>query len=444
MIKTTILFVACTLCNAQTPTPTTSPTSSPSLTFTPTMKPTNYPTFNESTMGSVRQALLEGLVIACGVAIFGIFLGCANWKQDRERAAKKLNKALKYSILRDELRRKSLPKANKEDQIENIEYFKERYYPGDRVVVLKRTRKDKNRMEHLSESTQIDDDVELKRKDDTVKFEKMEQGKNKKIENKNKMENVHKKKIGEHESPYNMHAHGVWSVEELEEGAIGVTRGKTGVVTRCADHVNRYIIEFDEKDLVVNVRLPQGVIQGATIRLPTGRHGNEEMELVVPKGKKPGHIVKAKMSGSGTKYIPTLAMKDNHDRIRKSSKLFVYDIIGITSKYEQEVVKAKYPDRDFDEEELDEIANEPNALWGIVCLLLFPLRLVFYYLTCKKCCNPFRSKKDDIEDDLNDDGSFEPGIEDREERLSSSSMDRPPPEQPKLDKNGREVKGISF
>lgn len=71
--------------------------------------------------------------------------------------------------------------------------------------------------------------------------------KNSKLDKKKSMANAHKKTIGEHGGAYGMHSHGVWSIEELQEGAQGVTRGKTGVVTRCADHVNRYIIEFDEK-----------------------------------------------------------------------------------------------------------------------------------------------------------------------------------------------------
>jgi hypothetical protein len=71
------------LCSAQAPS------------SAPTLKPTMFPTYTELTMGSVQQAFYEGVLAACGVAFFGLLLGLANWKHDRERAEKKLNKVKK-------------------------------------------------------------------------------------------------------------------------------------------------------------------------------------------------------------------------------------------------------------------------------------------------------------------------------------------------------------
>jgi len=65
-----------------------------------------------------------------------------------------------------------------------------------------------------------------------------------------------------------------------------------------------------------------------------------------------------------------------------SEKLFVYDVVGISSKVDQEVF-VKYPDRDYDEEELDEIADSPNALFLILELFFFPLRVFLYELCCR-------------------------------------------------------------
>jgi hypothetical protein len=103
-----------------------------------------------------------------------------------------------------------------------------------------------------------------------------------------------------------------------------------------------------------------------------------------------GKIVQHKVNGTdGVKYIPTYALRKNKHHyalhwttIRKSKKLFVYDIVGISSKLEERV-KEKYPDRDFDDEELDEIANEPNPLWAILELLFCPIRGLIYHLSCK-------------------------------------------------------------
>jgi hypothetical protein len=116
-------------------------------------------------------------------------------------------------------------------------YEQEKYYPGDRVVVLKRSKQDAIRLQNMPDPTA--GDIELMEN-------KKGSGGQPQPGKLRKLESVHKKKIGEH-GTFNMHAHGAWSVEEMKEASIGVARGKTGVITKCGDHVNRYVIEFDEK-----------------------------------------------------------------------------------------------------------------------------------------------------------------------------------------------------
>jgi hypothetical protein len=179
---------------------------------------------------------------------------------------------LNHAILRDVYRQKLLPSVRKEDQEENIEVFKvnsischihkqnfivfftyilivkhahmkEKYYPGDRVVVLKRSKKDERDMHYMPDAIVIHGDIEMTSKKKAKQQSKQDEMKARAKER----ENAHKKKVGQHQSPYGLHAHGIWSIEELKEGARDVPRTKTGVVTRCADHINRYIIEFDDK-----------------------------------------------------------------------------------------------------------------------------------------------------------------------------------------------------
>lgn len=121
-------------------------------------------------------------------------------------------------------------------------------------MVLKRSRKEEKRLRHLRALAALDVEEERKgiemvshKRADVDKMEEGKQEANEDGKGDRSRRDYHKKKVGEHQSAYGMHGHGDWSIEDMEQGAKNVKRFRTGVVTKCADHINRYIVEFDEK-----------------------------------------------------------------------------------------------------------------------------------------------------------------------------------------------------
>jgi hypothetical protein len=74
------------------------------------------------------------------------------------------------------------------------------------------------------------------------------------------------------------------------------------------------------------------------------------------------------------------------DASKLSHRLTSYKVAGIMSPLEAKV-REVFPDRDWDEEELDELANALNPLAGILLILIRPLLMhslqkKIYDLTC--------------------------------------------------------------
>jgi hypothetical protein len=474
-----------TLVPTVAPTHTLAPslTSSPTVTPGPTMKPTMFPTAISPTSGNA--SIVEALIIMLLMAFFGLVLGLGNVKQDYDRAQKKMKKILDYNNSREEWRQLLLPNAKKEDLIENIETFKEKFYPGDRVVVLDRPPPPKKgskqavlpasstplpavdatkakasdtggdateggaaeasdkEVEGGAPAADVDDDgvelasVDKKKKEDDEKEE--DDKKDEKKKDDSKKDEDASKELGV-AAVWDTNNDGILTVEELEAAAKGVPRGRIGVVTKLVDSRGQYVIEFDDeesdsdsdgedeedssdsdncsedddidsededtscsacffngckrpktkrekrakakreskKDRIIKVHLPKGAKPGMLVACPTGRK-DEMKEFVVPK-RTHGRIVRVVVPGLGSKK--KLKPPKPAPLPKFSKKLYNYDIIGISSKIDQEVF-TKYPDRDYDDEELDEIADLPNALFMILELFFYPLRVLLYEMCCR-------------------------------------------------------------
>jgi hypothetical protein len=104
--------------------------------------------------GSASKKLLEAVVITLAFALVGCLLSQGDKWMEEERLQKKLDKILETRLLRKRLRKILMQTAADEDLLETVEVFKEKYYPGDRVIMLgkKIPKRERLRMKKAAEN----------------------------------------------------------------------------------------------------------------------------------------------------------------------------------------------------------------------------------------------------------------------------------------------------
>jgi len=148
--------------------------------------------------------------------------------------------------------------------------------------------------------------------------------------------------------------------------------------------------KINAKERWIMVRIPKDAKPGMVLRFEVspGRFA----ELPVPPSKRGGMKMRVRVPAKGE--ISKANLKKPPPPPRFSARLSPLHLVGISAPIDGKVA-VKYPDRDWDDEELDEIAQEPSALVIIIEMVFFPIRFLLY----KMFCEVAKSKKPVIADE---------------------------------------------
>jgi hypothetical protein len=140
----------------------------------------------------------------------------------------------------------------------------------------------------------------------------------------------------------------------------------------------------------IMVRIPKDAKPGMVLRFQVspGRFA----ELPVPASKRGGMKMRVRVPAKGE--VAKANAKPPPPAPKYSARLSPLHLVGISAPIDAKVA-VKFPARDWDEEELDEIAQEPSALFQILEMVFFPIRFVLYKLLCEVA----RSKKTLVKDE---------------------------------------------
>ena len=90
--------------------------------------------------------------------------------------------------------------------------------------------------------------------------------------------------------------------------------------------------------------------------------------------------------------------KEHSTEVTRSAELEFWQLVRVSSPLDEQAREA-YPDRGWDEEELDELEDEPNALFVILELFFYPLRIFLYKVFCEvQRVKKIRAESVDLDD----------------------------------------------